>query len=64
MGAGAWDTKAGDMQEANERPTRRGNWRRNGVKGVILLLLLTGTAFGITQAIILLALYSLIIIPM
>jgi hypothetical protein len=39
-------------------------WRRNGIKVAILLALLIGTVFGITQAIILLALYTLIVIPM
>ena len=60
----AWDTKVGDMQRYDERPMRRVKWRRNGIKGAILLVLLIGTVFGITQAIILLALYALIVIPM
>jgi len=52
------------MQRYDERPMRWDKWRRNGIKGAILLVLLTGTVFGITQAIILLALYALIVIPM
>jgi hypothetical protein len=52
------------MRRTDERPTRARNWRRNSIKGAILLVLLIGTVFGITQAIILLALYSLIVIPM
>ena len=52
------------MRRYHDRPTRAGTWRRNGIKATILLILLIGTVFGITQAIILLALYSLIVIPM
>jgi hypothetical protein len=52
------------MRRTDERLTRAATWRRNGIKGAILLVLLIGTVFGITQAIILLALYSLIVIPM
>jgi hypothetical protein len=52
------------MQRYDERPMRWVKWQRNGIKGAILLVLLIGTVFGITQAIILLALYALIVIPM
>lgn len=45
-------------------PTRDTNWRRTGLKASIFVLLLVGTVFGITQAIILLALYSIIVIPL
>jgi hypothetical protein len=64
VGRGIWDTKVGTMRRTDERLTRAATWRRNGIKGAILLVLLIGTVFGITQAIILLALYSLIVIPM
>lgn len=64
VGRRGWDTKVGTMRRTDERPTRAATWRRNGIKGAILLVLLIGTVFGITQAIILLALYSLIVIPM
>jgi hypothetical protein len=40
------------------------NWRRTGLKASILLLLLIGTVFGITQAIILLAIYAIVVIPL
>ncbi|MGI8857335.1 MAG: hypothetical protein ACR2JW_16450 [Thermomicrobiales bacterium] len=52
------------MQRSDNEPTRDINWRRTGIKASILLLLLIGTVFGITQAIILLALYSIIVIPL
>lgn len=44
--------------------TRDTNWRRTVLKASILVILLIGTIFGITQAIILLALYSIIVIPL
>lgn len=40
------------------------NWRRTALKASILLVLLIGTVSGITQAIILLALYSIIVISL
>ncbi len=40
------------------------NWRRTGIKAGILLVLLIGTVFGITQAIILLAIYAIVVIPL
>jgi hypothetical protein len=40
------------------------DWRRTAIKASILILLLIGTVFGITQAIILLALYSIVVIPL
>ncbi len=52
------------MQRRDNEPTRDINWRRTGIKVSILLLLLIGTVFGITQAIILLALYSIVVIPL
>jgi hypothetical protein len=48
----------------NDDTARDVNWRRTGIKASILLVLLIGTVFGITQAIILLALYSIIVIPL
>jgi hypothetical protein len=52
------------MRRYGERSTRAGNWQRNSLKGAVLIVLLIGTVFGITQAIILLALFSLIVIPL
>lgn len=52
------------MRDNFNEPTRDTNWRRTGLKVSILLVLLIGTVFGITQAIILLALYSIIVIPL
>ncbi len=52
------------MRDNYNEPARATNWRRTGIKASILLVLLIGTVFGITQAIILLALYSIIVIPL
>jgi hypothetical protein len=52
------------MRDNSSEPTRGTNWRRTGIKASILVILLIGTIFGITQAIILLALYSIVVIPM
>jgi hypothetical protein len=52
------------MQEDFDGSARRSSWRRNGIKASIFLVLLVGTVLGITQAIILLALYAIIIIPL
>lgn len=52
------------MRDNFDEPTRGTDWRRTGIKASILLVLLIGTVFGITQAIILLALYSIIVIPL
>ncbi len=52
------------MREDQERATRSINWRRTGIKASILLVLLIGTVFGITQAIILLAIYAIVVIPL
>lgn len=52
------------MRDNFDEPTRATNWRRTGLKASILLILLIGAVFGITQAIILLALYSIIVIPL
>ncbi len=52
------------MRGSVNEPGHDINWRRTGVKASILLVLLIGTVFGITQAIILLALYSIIVIPL
>jgi|GEM_PF-4438917 len=52
------------MRDNFDEPTRGTNWRRTSIKASILLVLLVGTVFGITQAIILLALYSIIVIPL
>ena len=52
------------MHDDQERATRVVNWRRTALKSSVLLLLLIGTVFGITQAIILLALYAIIVIPL
>ncbi len=54
----------GVMRDNFDEPTRGTNWRRTSIKASILLVLLVGTVFGITQAIILLALYSIIVIPL
>jgi hypothetical protein len=51
------------MQRSDETPHGI-NWGRTSIKAGILLLLLIGTVFGITQAIILLALYSIVVIPL
>jgi hypothetical protein len=48
----------------SDETTRDVNWRRTSIKASILLLLLIGTVLGITQAIILLALYSIVVIPL
>lgn len=48
----------------SDETTHDVNWRRTGIKASILILLLIGTVFGITQAIILLALYSIVVIPL
>ncbi len=48
----------------SDETTRDVNWRRTGIKASILILLLIGTVFGITQAIILLALYSIVVSPL
>lgn len=52
------------MRDDHDEPAREMNWRRTVIKASILVVLLIGTVFGITQAIILLALYSIIIIPL
>lgn len=52
------------MGDNFEEPIRDTNWRRTGIKASILLVLLIGTVFGITQAIILLALYAIVVIPL
>lgn len=52
------------MRDWYNEPPRATNWRRTGIKASILLVLLIGTVFGITQAIILLALYAIIVIPL
>lgn len=52
------------MQDNSNEPIRATNWRRTGIKASILIVLLIGTLFGITQAIILLALYSIVVIPL
>lgn len=52
------------MEDNFNEPMHGTNWRRTGLKASILLVLLIGTVFGITQAIILLALYSIIVIPL
>lgn len=52
------------MREHRTRGTRDVNWKRTGIKASILLMLIVGTFFDITQAIILLALYSLIVMPL
>lgn len=52
------------MRSGNDERERDINWRRTGLKASILIVLLIGTLFGITQAIILLALYSIIVIPL
>jgi hypothetical protein len=54
----------GVMQDNSNEPIRATNWRRTGIKASILIVLLIGTLFGITQAIILLALYSIVVIPL
>jgi hypothetical protein len=52
------------MRDDFDAPTRDRNWRRTGLKVSIMVVLLLGTVFGITQAIILLALYAIIVIPL
>ncbi len=54
------------MRDDFDEPTRarEKNWQRTALKASILLVLLIGTVFGITQAIILLALYAIIVIPL
>lgn len=52
------------MRRSNDGRGRDINWRRRGIKASILLVLLIGTLLGITQAIILLALYAIIVIPL
>jgi hypothetical protein len=52
------------MRDNSSEPTRGVNWRRTGIKTSILIVLLIGTLSGITQAIILLALYSIVVIPL
>jgi hypothetical protein len=52
------------MRDDSSELTRDTNWRRTGIKASILIVLLIGTLFGITQAIILLALYSIVVIPL
>jgi len=54
------------MRDNFDEPTRKSekNGRRTGLKASILLILLIGTVFGITQAIILLAIYSIIVVPL
>lgn len=52
------------MQGDHDEPVRGINWRRTSIKASILIVLLVGTVLGITQAIILLALYSIIVIPL
>ncbi len=52
------------MRGWHNEPSHTTNWRRTGIKTSILLVLLIGTVFGITQAIILLALYAIIVIPL
>ncbi len=52
------------MQRSDNPSGHDINWKRTGVKATILLVLLIGTVFGITQAIILLALYAIIVIPL
>jgi len=47
----------------NDLP-RDTNWRRTGIKASILLVLLIGTLFSITQAVIPLTLYAIIVIPL
>lgn len=54
----------GEMRGNFDTPTRDTNWRRTVLKASILVILLIGTIFGVTQAIILLALYSIIVIPL
>jgi hypothetical protein len=52
------------MQGDHHEQTRDINWRRTCFKASIFVILLIGTVFGITQAIILLALYSIVVIPL
>ncbi len=52
------------MREHQTRGTRDGNWKRTGIKASILVVLIVGVFFGITQAIILLTLYAIIVIPL
>jgi len=52
------------MRDRDNEPSHATNWGRTGIKASILLVLLIGTVFGITQAIILLALYAIIVIPL
>ena len=52
------------MRGKSDEAARDVNWRRTGIKAIIMIVLLIGTVFGITQAIILLALYSLFVIPL
>ncbi len=52
------------MRDEYNKPSHATNWGRTGIKASILLVLLIGTVFGITQAIILLALYAIIVIPL
>lgn len=54
----------GIMRDRDNEPSHATNWGRTGIKASILLVLLIGTVFGITQAIILLALYAIIVIPL
>jgi hypothetical protein len=58
------ETRGRGHMQGSDETTRYVNWRRTGIKASILLLLLIGTVFGITQAIILLALYSIVVIPL
>lgn len=52
------------MRDSFNESTRETNWRRTSIKASILIVLLIGTIFGITQAIILLALYAIVVIPL
>jgi hypothetical protein len=57
-------TRGRGHMRGSDETTRDVNWRRTSIKASILLLLLIGKIFGITQAIILLALYSIVVIPL
>jgi hypothetical protein len=61
-GAGAHRERTGEMDE-QPRSKRRGFRRNVWVNTTVLLLLLAGVLLGITQAFILLAVYTLVIAP-
>lgn len=52
-----------DVMDEHPKNKRRGIRRNVWVNAVVLLLLLAGGLFGITQAFILLAVYTLVIAP-